>query len=74
MNTAVIVGRFDDGMDIAKWANSLIGDYLPEDCGLEGVIVNSIVSIQVVAASSGCWLVVLMVEVWCPGTDDDDPA
>jgi hypothetical protein len=73
MNTAVIVKQFDFGSEIAVWANGLIGNYLPENCGLAGVIVNSIISVQVTPPTSnyGRWLAVLLVEVWCPETDKE---
>lgn len=76
MNTAVIVKRFLNSAGLATWANGLIGNYLPEDCGLGGVIVNSIVSIQAIppAIDDERWLVILLVEVWCPGTEENDPA
>lgn len=74
MNTAVIVKRFDNAIDIlnvAGWANGLIGDYPPVDSGMEGVIVNSIVSVQVISLYNETYLAVLLVEVWCPETEND---
>ena len=70
MNTTVIVKRFDNSPEIARWANSLIGDYVPEEYGLMGVIVNSIVSIQVIP-DGAFFLAILLVEVWCPGTEEE---